>query len=88
MEWLVVLIPTLPLVAAIVTASLGPRVLRSQSHLPVVIALALSLLCSLVLVVQVQRGYTENSDTGFEVPIQLWSWAVIEDAHVPEFSGL
>ena len=87
-EWLVVLIPTLPLVAAIVTASLGPRVLRSQSHLPVVIALSLSLLCSLVLVVQVQRGHTANADVGFETPIQLWSWAVIEDAHVPDFSGL
>ncbi|MEE3369517.1 MAG: NADH-quinone oxidoreductase subunit L [Planctomycetota bacterium] len=85
-DWLVVLIPGLPLVAAIVTAILGPRFLRSQSHLPVIGALALSLLCSLVLVVLVQRGQTESSEAGFEIPVQLWSWAVIEDAHTLDFS--
>ena len=96
--WLVVLIPALPLVAAIATAILGPRVLKSQSHLPVIGALALSLLCSLGLVVAVGQQQKsvltsstvaeENLDVGFEMPIQLWSWAVIEEAYVPDFSGV
>ncbi|MAV35138.1 MAG: NADH-quinone oxidoreductase subunit L [Planctomycetaceae bacterium] len=93
--WLV-LIPVLPLSAAIVTAVLGPRVLKSASHLPVIVALGLSSLCSFVLVAKVHQGQesaaaAEETATGhrdgvFEFPVRLWSWALIEDAYVPEFS--
>ena len=51
---LLILIPALPLAAALATAALGPRVLRGRSHLPVVAALALSFVASILLVFQVQ----------------------------------
>ena len=38
-EMLIVLIPTLPLVSAIVTAMLGPKLLRQYSHLPTILAI-------------------------------------------------
>jgi len=50
MDVLLVLVPALPLVAAAVTAVLGPRVLRGRSHVPVVAAIGASCLASLVLV--------------------------------------
>ncbi len=43
------LIPLAPLVAAVVTAALGPRVLRERSHLPCWFGLAVSTVCSLLL---------------------------------------
>ena len=53
-ETLLVLVPTLPLLATLVTAALGPRVLRHRSHWPALVAIGLSCLASLILVVQVQ----------------------------------
>jgi NADH-quinone oxidoreductase subunit L len=41
------LIPVLPLAASIVTAFLGPRLLRQQSHWPCIIAIALSCLLAI-----------------------------------------
>ena len=46
---LLILIPALPLAAAVLTAVLGPRVLRTRSHLPTVIAIGVSFLASLLL---------------------------------------
>jgi len=43
------LIPLSPLVAAVVTAALGPKVLRERSHLPCWLGLAVSTVCSFVL---------------------------------------
>ena len=40
---LLILIPALPLAATLLTAALGPRVLRRRSHLPAVTAMALEL---------------------------------------------
>ena len=53
---LLILIPALPLAAALLTAALGKRVLRGRSHVPVVAALALASSASLLLVFQVQRA--------------------------------
>ena len=52
---LLILIPALPLAATVVTAVLGPRVLRERSHLPAVTAIALSFVASILLVFQVQE---------------------------------
>ena len=49
MEKLMVWIPALPLLAALVTAALGKFVLKKHSHVPAVIAMALSFLLSLML---------------------------------------
>ena len=43
------LIPLAPLAAAVVTAALGPKVLRQRSHLPCWFGLAVSAVCSMVL---------------------------------------
>ncbi len=55
-EYLLPLIPGLPLTAALLTALLGPKLLRGKSHWPTVAAIGLSLLASLVLLIQVHRA--------------------------------
>jgi len=78
---LLVTIPALPLGGALVPAALGRRVLGPRAHIPVVTALALATLLSLLLVLRVQRAADEqahapNSPPGgyFEI-VQLWTWA-------------
>ena len=50
---LLILIPALPLVAVLVTAVLGPRVLRGGSHWPTILAIGGAFLVSLALLFQV-----------------------------------
>ena len=52
---LILLIPALPLAAAIITAVLGPRLLRGASHWPAAVAIFVAILCSLFLVREVGR---------------------------------
>src|SRR4051812_33348943 len=47
------LVPALPLAACVVTAFLGPRVLRRQSHWPCILALIASWVLSLFVLVSV-----------------------------------
>jgi NADH-quinone oxidoreductase subunit L len=79
---LLALIPGLPLLAAIVTAVFG-RVLKAKSHLPVVVALLGSFLCSALLLAEVRKGINENENStqvGWETISHLWTWAQLEDA--------
>ena len=46
---LLILIPAMPLLATLVTAALGKPFLRGWSHLPTVVALAVSFVASLML---------------------------------------
>jgi NADH-quinone oxidoreductase subunit L len=76
---LLILIPALPLTAALATAALGARVLRTRSHVPTVTALVLSFLASILLVFQVQQQI-ERQDEGmrhgrYEQVVTLWRWA-------------
>lgn len=50
------LIPLLPLAAAVVTALLGPRFLRKQSHWPCIIAVIASCILSFAVMADVIRG--------------------------------
>ncbi|HZL89395.1 MAG TPA: proton-conducting transporter membrane subunit, partial [Pirellulaceae bacterium] len=90
------LIPALPLVAAIVTAVLGPWVARRAAgwqfalSLPVIVALAASCVLSLVLVRAVQFEQQEQLDrdtgegavtAGFERVVTLWTWASVDHAY-------
>ncbi len=78
---LLILIPALPLLAAIVTAVFGPRVLGSKSHLPVVLALAGSCVCSLLLLAEVRKAAFEETEmVGWEASFQLWNWVGVSDA--------
>jgi NADH-quinone oxidoreductase subunit L len=84
---LLVLVPALPLAATLLTAALGPHVLRRRSHLPAVTALALSFIASILLVFQVQERIEQRAaegrpsqSIGYDEPqarITLWRWADI-----------
>jgi len=76
-----ILIPALPLAAAVLVAALGPRVLRSLSHWPVILALLGSFVCSLVLLREVSLAQSGNSVGGFEQVVSLWTWADVADAY-------
>ncbi|WP_425615862.1 NADH-quinone oxidoreductase subunit L [Anatilimnocola sp. NA78] len=78
-----ILIPALPLAAAIIVALLGARVLREASHWPVVIAIAGSFLCSMLLVREILDAQSKQPEgaAGFEKVVTLWTWANIENAY-------
>jgi NADH-quinone oxidoreductase subunit L len=75
------LIPAFPLAAAILTAVLGPRMLRERSHWPTVIALLLSCAASLLLLVQVSReaGQGNEATIGYEKIVTLFTWGDVPD---------
>src|SRR5262249_19658348 len=76
-----ILIPALPLAAAVLVAVLGARILRSYSHWPVVLALAGSFLASLVLLREVGQEQVRTGAGGFEEVITLWTWANVAEAY-------
>lgn len=81
MTSLVVLIVIMPLGAAILTAVLGPRLLRELSHVPAVTATGISLLASVVLlwmsVQYLQQHRPGESPRLLEQTVQWWTWAEI-----------
>ena len=83
---LLILIPALPLAAAILTAVLGRRVLRERSHWPTVAALLLSFVASIVLVFQVQKQIERPAENYRPAAVTLWSWYNIPDA-MPKPAG-
>ena len=90
---LLILIPALPLTAALLTAALGKRVLRGQSHLPTIAALALSCAASVLLLFAVQgearqaaRAPAKERTIGYEKVVTLWTWAAVDEAHVAPLS--
>ena len=90
---LLVLIPALPLAATLVTASLGKRVLREQSHAPVVAAVPLAVLASLTLLALVRseavQAASRGNRLGYERIVPLWTWASAPSAvvGVPALAG-
>jgi len=56
------LIPCLPLIAAVITAFLGPKILRSASHWPCWLALLGSFICSLLLLTVIVPGAIQAGD--------------------------
>jgi NADH-quinone oxidoreductase subunit L len=61
------LIPLAPLAAAAVTAAFGPKALRERSHLPCWFGLAVSMVCSLVLLFSIVPQYF--AENGGSAPI-------------------
>src|SRR5205085_4854580 len=76
-----ILIPALPLAAAVLVAVLGPRFLRSYSHWPVVLALAISFVASLILLREVGQEQQRTAAGGFEQVVTLWTWANVSNAY-------
>ncbi len=72
---LLITIPALPLAAAVIVAVLGKRVLREQSHWPVVLALIGSCLASGALVFAVQQAEKNHEN---EHVVRLWTWATVD----------
>ncbi len=79
------LIPALPLLAAVVVAVLGPKLLRGYSHIPVILGLAGACMCSLLLIAEVNREQaslpTDQPQAGFEQVVTLWTWANVINAY-------
>src|SRR5437868_1178003 len=72
-----IVIPALPLIAAVLLAVLGARVLRGYSHWPVILALAGSFVASLILFREVASAQARELDGGFEQIVTLWNWAAV-----------
>ena len=78
---LMILVPALPLAAAVVTGLLGRGVLKHRSHWPAAACTAASFLLSLRLLMLVQSGaHAGTAAHGFEKTVTLWRWAVVEGA--------
>src|SRR5215203_3136515 len=76
-----ILIPALPLAAAVLVALLGAKVLRQYSHWPVILALTGSFVCSLAVLHDVMHAPDVGRDGGFEQVTTLWTWADIGHAY-------
>ena len=74
-ETLIQLIPLFPLVACLVTLVLGARVLKENSHWPVIVGCALSALCSLALVFAVPG---EADPDGPARTVTIYEWVSLE----------
>lgn len=78
------LIPALPLASAILTAVLGPRLLKGRSHLLTIGAFAASFVCSLFLLQLVRVAHSQigsPASGGFERVVTVWTWADLPDAY-------
>ena len=75
------LIPALPLAAAFITAFLGPKLLRGQSHWPCILGAAGACVVSVIVFCAV---YT----SGEAKPLQFFSgYTVFQPAQSPSISG-
>ncbi|GAB6164743.1 NADH-quinone oxidoreductase subunit L [Thermostilla marina] len=80
MEFLLILVPMMPLAAALATALLGKHVLRSQSHVPAVTAIAISFAAALILCVWTAGGDHAAQEIGTRHIVRLWTWADVPSA--------
>jgi NADH-quinone oxidoreductase subunit L len=80
---LLIAIPALPLLAAVVVGVLGPRVLRQQSHWPVILALVGSCLASVLLIFALQQSAKNQR----EHLVRLWTWAAVEGSAADSQNG-
>jgi NADH-quinone oxidoreductase subunit L len=83
--WLM-LIPGLPLAAAVICGIFGPKVLKNHSHWPVILAFAGSFICSLLLLRDVYENQRQAEKTGsmaagYEHVTTLWTWASVPNAY-------
>jgi NADH-quinone oxidoreductase subunit L len=77
---LLILIPALPLAAAIVTAVFG-RKLRGQSHWPVTVAIIGSFMASCLLLASVvQESRASSMPVGWETTVDVWHWMRVDSA--------
>jgi NADH-quinone oxidoreductase subunit L len=93
LETLMVLIPALPLAAALIIGLLGKPLLKQYSHWPCVGAIVLSCVCSLLLLrgVLALDGHAEGADAAKSIGIEkvhtLWTCADITHAFDEPVAG-
>ena len=82
-SFLLVLVPLLPLLAALATVIAGRR-LGARAHLPAVVGIAAAAVVALSLLVVTARS-RGNAETPrpIDVVAPLWQWATVEDAYAP-----
>jgi len=82
MQSLAVLVPALPLLGAVLTAILGPRILKSRAHWPVVLGLTGSAVAALCLLIGVNRQAAQGAfaDDPASSRLTLWEWASVDPA--------
>ena len=82
-SFLLVLVPLLPLVAAVVTV-VGGRRLGSKAHLPAVAGIAAAgVVALLLLIVTVRSGGGGEHPRPVDMVTTLWQWATVTDAYTP-----
>ena len=82
-SFLLILIPLLPLLAALTTIVCGRR-LENRAHLPAVIGLASAAIVALALLVLTVRSRgTAETPRPIDITTTLWQWATIDNAYVP-----
>ena len=70
---LLILIPAMPLTAAVITAALGKRVLRRQSHWPTVVAIGISCVASMLLVLKIfESNFDFLSKSSIDISLIFW----------------
>ena len=86
-SFLLILIPLLPLLAALTSIVFGRR-LGPQAHLPAVIGLASAAVVALaLLVVTVRSRGTAETPRPIDITTTLWQWATIDNAYVPAINS-
>jgi len=75
--FLLVLVPTLPLLAAIVTGVLGPRVLRERSHWPALVAVGGAFALSCMLLQRVSQMTPAPAAVGVEQVTSIYTWLTV-----------
>jgi NADH-quinone oxidoreductase subunit L len=87
-------IPALPLASAVLTAVLGPKVLKGRSELLTIGAFLAAFVCSLLLVREVYTQQSQRSQAAenaqdvsspvsFERVVNLWTWVDVPEAYRP-----
>jgi NADH-quinone oxidoreductase subunit L len=73
------LIPALPLLGSVLTAALGPRFLRQQSHWPCILGAVGACFFSVATLIAVGRGFPEANIDGFR---SYYTWFLAGDVAV------
>jgi len=85
LKMLVTLIPLFPLLACVLTATLGPRLLREKSHWPAIFGCALAFVCSFLALIAVNQPEFPQAGQTY----QLYTWigvpgvAGVPDVNIP-----
>ena len=86
-SFLLILIPLLPLLAAIATIVCGRR-LEHRAHLPAVIGLAAAAVVALALLVLTVRSRgSAETPRPIDITTTLWQWATIDNAYLPAINS-